>query len=214
MTDRDVVCVVDQSAEDREVFNRILCRSGYLVRDTEDSAGFLHELAALQAGCVIVDVLLPDTDVRAFVSDLARTRPDIPCLLAADSGDVPLATETMKAGAVDFVEKPVDAESLLQTVRHAIENRPPATDGAAPTRTCLIERLTPRERDVLDLLVQGYQSKMIAYELGISQRTVDVYRARLRRRLKANSFAELLRVAIEEQLAATGGTNAPTERRR
>jgi two-component system response regulator FixJ len=214
MTDRDVVCVVDQSAEDREVFNRILCRSGYLVRDYEDSAGFLDELATLRAGCVIVDVLLPDTDVPAFVSDLARTRPDIPCLVAAQSGDVPLATETMKAGAVDFVEKPMDAESLLQTVRHAIKNRPPATEGAAPARSCLIERLTPRERDVLDLLVQGYQSKMIAYELGISQRTVDVYRARLRRRLKANSFAELLRVAIEEQLAATRRTDAPSERRR
>jgi two-component system response regulator FixJ len=213
MTDRDVICVVDQSAEDREVFNRILCRSGYLVRDYEDSAGFLHELAALQAGCVIVDVLLPDTDVQAFIAELARTRPDMPCLVAADSADVPLATEIMKAGAVDFVEKPVDAESMLQTVRQAIENRAPR-GVTEPARPCLIERLTPRERDVLNLLVQGYQSKMIAYELGISQRTVDVYRARLRRRLNASSFAELLRVAIEEQLAATGGTGAAGERRR
>jgi two-component system response regulator FixJ len=119
----------------------------------------------------------------------------------------------MKAGAVDFVEKPVDAESMLQTVRQAIENRAPR-GVAEPARPCLIERLTPRERDVLNLLVQGYQSKMIAYELGISQRTVDVYRARLRRRLNASSFAELLRVAIEEQLAATGGTGAAGERRR
>lgn len=213
MTDRDVVCVVDQSAEDREVFNRILCRSGYLVRDYEDSAGFLAELATLRAGCVIVDVLLPDTDVRALISELARTRPDIPCIVTTASNDVPLAVEAMKAGAVDFVEKPADAESLLQTVRHAIENRPPS-GVTQPTRTCLIERLTPRERDVLELLVQGYQSKMIAYELGISQRTVDVYRARLRRRLNANSFAELLRVAIEERLAATGGTDARSERQR
>ncbi len=204
MPDRDIICVVEQNLRDREVFNRILSCSGYLVKDYEDASALLHELASVEASCAIVDVRLRDIHVPSLASELVRIRPDIPCVIAASSGDIPLAMEAMKAGAVDFIEKPVDAETLLHSLRQAIEHRPRRTGSLSnPLRSCLIERLTPRERDVLDLLVQGYQNKMVAYELGISQRTVEVYRARVMRKLDVSNFAELVRVTLEERLAAS-----------
>lgn len=202
MTDREVVCIVDNCATDREVFNRILSQAGYLVQDYEDCALLFKELAVLHAACVIMDVNPPEADVAGRVSRLTRSRPDIPCVMTTTYSQRHLAMQAMRAGAVEFVEKPAKPEILQQLVHRVIRGRSAAGGaGAALARPGLIDRLTPRERAVLDLIIQGYQSKMIAYELGISQRTVDVYRARLRRRLNANSFAELVRVAVEEKLA-------------
>jgi two-component system response regulator FixJ len=213
MADRDIICSVETNAEDREVINRILSRAGYLVKEYADAAAFLNELAQIQAGCAIVEVRPPGIDVSSLASELARTRPDIPCIVTTVSKDVPLAVAAMKAGAVDFIEKPVDTESLVQVLRQAIDNRRPHGSGVArPLRPCLIDKLTRRERDVLDLLLQGYQNKNIAYELGISQRTVEVYRARLKRRLNASSFAELVRVAVEERFTSRNDEAAKLER--
>ncbi|RIA47800.1 response regulator transcription factor [Dichotomicrobium thermohalophilum] len=213
MIDQDVICVVEQSFEDREIINRSLSRAGYLVKDYEHAAAFLDELATVHADCAIVDVRLPDIEVPSFVSELGRTRPDICCIIAANSGDIPLAMEAMKAGAVDFVEKPVDAELLIQALRAAIAARPRKPKEAShPLQPSVIQRLTPRQRDVLDLLLQGYQNKMIAFELGISQRTVEVYRAKLMRRLGASSFAELVRVALEERYMGSGVSDAQHDR--
>lgn len=212
MTDRNVICVVEHQSEDRDVINSILSRAGYLVKDYETSAGFLAELATVHARCAIVDVRLPDINLPAFVSELARIRPDVTSIITTKPQDIPIAMEAMRAGAVDFVEKPVESKKLLHLLRHTVESRPPSTEMyAKPLRPCLIERLTPRERDVLDLLLQGYQNKMIAYELGISQRTVEVYRARVMRRLHVSSFAELVRVALEEQSANFSGISAHPE---
>jgi len=203
MPNREVVCVVEHNPEDRYSINRILSASGYLVKDYESGTAFLEELPVNRAACAIVDVRLPDMDVLAFTSGLSRSPRDIPYVMAASSQDIPLAMQAIKAGAVDYVEKPVSAGLMLVTVQRAIKTR--STD-PEPDRhlseSRLIARLTPRERDVLALLLQGYQNKMIAYELGISQRTVEVYRARVMRRLNVSSFAELVRVAVENHFAA------------
>lgn len=213
MTDQNTICVLEDRFEDRKVINRILSRAGYLVKDYENTAAFLAELATVHAECAILDARLPDIDLPAFVSELARIRPDITCIVATNSEDIPMAMEAMKAGAVDFVEKPVDPETILQALRHATAKRATQRlEASNPLQPSLIERLTPRERDVLDLLLQGYQNKMIAYELGISQRTVEVYRARVMRRLHVSSFAELVRVALEEQSTRSSLVGAPQER--
>ncbi len=213
MSAQDIVCIVDANSEDRDVINRILSRAAFLVRDYEDAYSLLGEIASVNASCAIIDVRLCDVNAPALAAEIARIRPDVPCVVTANPVDMPLAREAIKSGAVDFFEKPVETERLLQTVRHAIESRPaPASVANQPLRPCRIERLTPRERDVLDLLVQGYQNKMIAYELGISQRTVEVYRARVMRRLNVSSFAELVRIAVEEQLAAAHRLEARHER--
>lgn len=197
--------------EERRVLNRILCRAGYRVSEYDEGSAFLNDLPTVHASCAIVDVRLPDIEVVAFIAEASRSCPNIAFVIATSSADVPYAMHAMNEGAVDFIEKPVDGEILLQLLCDAMNSQSPRASELRTVRTRpgLVDRLTPRERDVLGLLVQGYRNKVIAYELGISQRTVEVYRARVMRRLSAGSVAELVRVAIEEGLYQTPGMAPP-----
>lgn len=210
MPNRENTCLIMHDPEERKVLNRILCRAGYRVSEYDEGSAFLRDLPIVLASCAIVDIRLPDVDAVAFIAEASRSRPDIAFVIATRSKDVPYAMHAMNEGAVDFIEKPVDGEILLQLLGNAVSSQPPKASQlpAVHNRAGLVDRLTPRERDVLGLLVQGYRNKLIAYELGISQRTVEVYRARVMRRLNAGSLAELVRIAIEEGLYHTSGKAA------
>ncbi len=201
MSDQDAICVIAEDDAERARIDKILSNSAYHVKKYDNGGAFGRELDTLNAALALIDVNVPDGYVLGLVGKLWRQRPDIPCIIMASRADALLNMEAVKIGAKDFIEKPVDDVALLTLVRQTISRRPPGSSTPAPRISSgLAERLTPREREVLALLLDGYQNKQIAYELTISQRTVEVYRARIMRRLNVASFAELVRAAVAEDL--------------
>jgi len=199
MPDQDAICVIAEDDAERAGIAKVLANSAYLVKKYNTGATFVRDLGTLDASLVLIDVNVPDGYVLGLIGKLWRQRPDIPCIVMASRSNALLNMEAVKIGAKDFIEKPVDEAALLTLVRQTISRRPRGASVAVPRMSSgLMARLTPREREVLALLLDGCQNKQIAYELAISQRTVEVYRARIMRRLNVASFAELVRAAVAE----------------
>jgi two-component system response regulator FixJ len=188
---------------------------------------FLNALANLNEsdiGCVLTDVRMPRLDGVALLERLKAAGFSRPVVVMTAHGDVATAVRAMKAGAVDFIEKPFDDEMLLDVIERAMaihdashghdRGRAVLPDGLAAAHPEVVEaarrmaELSPREREVLGLLVEGKPNKLIAYELGISQRTAEVHRARLMARLGVRSLAEAVRLAIKAELAGNSGRPA------
>ncbi|MGV1015196.1 MAG: LuxR C-terminal-related transcriptional regulator, partial [Methyloceanibacter sp.] len=127
-----------------------------------------------------------------------------PAIVITGHGDVPLAVEAMKAGAIDFIEKPFDEEAILRAVRSALERRGERDSGEGAEIAARLASLSERERQVLEGLVSGHPNKTIAYDLGISPRTVEVYRANLMTKMQARSLSELIRMAILANVTPAG----------
>lgn len=197
------IAIVDDNRQDLMHMESALAKAGFQTLNYSLGSPLLEELASMRVHAAVIDVRLPDMSGLDIIAEISRKNLEIPCVLASGHSDIPIAVQAMKLGAVDFIEKPVQPERLVDVITRAIESR--AARGAASTRSAenahgLMEQLTPREREVLRLLLQGYQNKLIAYEMGISQRTVEVHRARLMRRLNVKTFAELVRTAVVGQL--------------
>ena len=209
MPDQDAICVIAEDDAERAKIDKILANSAYLVKQYDNGAMFIRDLGTLDAALALIDVNVPDGYVLGLVGKLMRQRPDIPCVVMAGPPDVALAVEAVKIGAKDFIEKPIDDVALPGLIRQLI-SRGPRGASMTPPRigSGLTARLTPREREVLALLLEGYQNKQIAYELAISQRTVEVYRARIMRRLNVASFAELVRAAVADDFSARHGPHS------
>ena len=167
---------------------------------TNSAVAFLKVLPEIKDGCVVTDVRMPGIDGLELQRRLGELERRLPVIVMTGHGDVPLAVEAMKAGAVDFIEKPFDDEVMLSAIRAALARQ--ADDRERHARTAAIQeriaRLSDRERDVLDRLVAGKANKVIAYELGISPRTVEVYRANVMTKMQADSLSELVRMALIE----------------
>jgi two-component system response regulator FixJ len=175
----------------------------------------LPDLAEAEIGCVLTDVRMPGLDGVALLEQLKAAGFSRPVVVMTAHGDVATAVRAMKAGAVDFIEKPFDDEALLAVIEQSIgihgagrDSRPDAPhEGLAAAHPEVVEAarrmagLSPREREVLELLVAGKPNKLIAHELGISQRTAEVHRARLMARLGVRSLAEAVRLAVKAELA-------------
>jgi two-component system response regulator FixJ len=167
--------------------------------ETYPSAGaFLDRLSSLKVGCVITDVRMPGTSGIELLKRLRELKYTMPIIVITGHGDVPLAVEAMKYGAYDFLEKPFDDDLLLAAVRGALPdqatNREDQALHAAITQR--LESLSTRERQVLDGLVAGHPNKTIAYDLGISPRTIEIYRANVMTKMEAASLSELVRMAL------------------
>jgi two-component system, LuxR family, response regulator FixJ len=193
-----VVHLIDDDEGVRHAVAFLLTTSGFAVRVYDSALSFLETVASVQPGCVVTDVRMPGMDGLALQRELKARGVRLPVIVITGHADVPLAVEAMKSGAVDFIEKPFNDESLLSAVRaaidrHAHNNR---RDEAAAAIKARLESLSPREREVLDGLVAGLPNKTIAYDLKISARTVEVHRANLMTRMGANSVAELVRMVF------------------
>jgi two-component system response regulator FixJ len=193
-----VVHVIDDDADVRQSLAFLLSAAGLAVRVHESAVAFLQVLPEVEEGCVITDIRMPQVDGLELQRRLRDLRSGLPVIVMTGHGDVPLAVEAMKGGAVDFIEKPFDDEVLLSAVRAALawRARQSDRDARAVEIDARIRRLSDREREVLDRLVAGKANKVIAYELGISPRTVEVYRANVMTKMQADSLSELVRMAL------------------
>lgn len=192
------VHIVDDDAAIRSALT-MLMRSADLGVETYDSAAqFLERAADLVPGCVLLDVRMPGLNGLELQRELAARRIALPVVIMTGHGDVSTAVQAMKAGAVDFVEKPFDDDQILRLVEAALarggsEYRRSREAADAAT---LVDQLTQRERDVLERLIAGRSNKLIAHELGISPRTVEIYRANMMEKLRARTVSEAVRIAI------------------
>ncbi len=212
MTDDQVIHVVDDDAAVRESLAFLLGASGFRARTYESAEAFLTALPDIEGGCVITDVRMPGLTGIELLQRVNESAATVPVIVVTGHGDVPLAVEAMKLGAVDFLEKPFDDERILAAVRGACE-RVRAADADSAERSeveAKLATLSNRERQVLDGLVAGQPNKIIAYDLGISARTVEVYRANLMTKMQANSLSDLVRMAlVAGVITAAGPDRAP-----
>ena len=201
MVDR-TVHVVDDDPAVRRSLERLLDAAGFHVVSYQSPAAFLNAASGLSAGCVLLDIRMPGVDGLEVQARLNRLRVNLPVIVMTGHGDVPSAVRAMKAGAVDFLEKPFDDETLLNAIGGAFAKASRLIGDREAVRAAQrIATLSPREREVLDALLAGRQNKVIAFDLNISVRTVEVHRARMMERLGTKQFADAIRLAVMATLA-------------
>ncbi|MBA4805720.1 MAG: response regulator [Brevundimonas sp.] len=198
MSSESVVHVVDDDAAVRNSLRFLLKASGFEAATYASGPELLAQAAELRPGCVLTDVRMPEMNGIELVRQLKARGVSHPVVVMTGHADVPLAIEAMRAGVVDFIEKPFDDEALLAAVRSALAQNAStsAEDAEASEFRSRLEQLTTRERQVLEGLVAGQANKAIAYDLDISPRTVEVYRANVMTKMKARSLSELVRMRL------------------
>jgi two-component system response regulator FixJ len=193
-----VIHLIDDDDSVRQSLAFSLTTAGLAVRTYESAVAFLEALPGVQPGCVVTDVRMPGIDGLELQRRLREMAVNLPVIVITGHGDVRLAVEAMKAGAVDFIEKPFDDDDLLAAIHSAIKHYDKAGERellAAQTRARLAS-LSGREREVLQGLLAGHPNKTIAYNLKISARTVEVHRANVMTKMGAGSLSDLVRMAL------------------
>jgi two-component system response regulator FixJ len=198
MPNDGIVHIIDDDDAVRDSLVFVLATSGIEARAYASAAAFLDAFARIEKGCVVTDIRMPEISGMELLRRVKQERPDLPVIVITGHGDVPLAVEAMKLGAADFLEKPFDDDSLLVAVRAALagEREPGRRDDQTHEFRERLETLSAREREVLQGLVAGHPNKVIAFDLGISPRTVEVYRANVMTKMRASSLSDLVRMAI------------------
>jgi two-component system response regulator FixJ len=197
-SDERVVHLVDDDAAIRRSVGFMLKTSGHRVESYESGTELLKASNHLDDGCILLDIRMPEMDGLEVQQALQERGVNLPVIIMTGHGDVNLAVRAMKAGAVDFIEKPFEKDALLGSLEEGYRrlSRKEATDERARDAAVRLQALTPREKDVLDGLAQGLPNKTIAYDLGISPRTVEIHRANLMTKLGVRSLSEALRIAF------------------
>jgi two-component system response regulator FixJ len=201
MDELKLVHVVDDDPSVRRSVSFMLKTTGHVVETYESGDALLKAVGHLNDGCILLDIRMPGMD-GLEVQDMLRKRGvSLPIVIMTGHGDISLAVRAMKAGAVDFIEKPFDSDVLLSALEEAFRrlSSKAATGERKKDAEVRLESLTPREREVLDGLAQGLPNKTIAYDLGISPRTVEIHRANLMTKLSVRSLSEALRIAFAAQ---------------
>ena len=202
MVDEPVVHVIDDDEAARQSLAFLLDCAGLSVRSYESAVEFLEEVPTMEHGCIITDVRMPEMSGVELISRLKALAVADPVIVITGHADVPLAIQAMKAGVADFLEKPFSDDAILGAVRSALARRTDVNLAKAERDqfVALQEALSQREREVLDGLVEGRANKVIAFDLGISARTVEVYRANVMTKMKAGSLSELVRMVTIAKL--------------
>lgn len=198
MSDAQLVHVVDDDEAIRQSIEFLLQSVGMPCRTYTSATALLDAIDALEPGCIVTDVRMPGISGLELVQRLKQLGAPHPIIVMTGHADVPLAVQAMKAGVVDFLEKPVEEETLLSAIRSALA-RNSGTAGQDAEKAELMGRiaqLTPRERDVFEAIVAGDSNKAAAQRLGISPRTVEIYRANVMAKMEAKSLSHLVRMAL------------------
>lgn len=191
-----IVYVIDDDESARHSLEFLLDVAGVRVRSFASADAFLKAAPPLAGACVVTDVRMPGMNGIELAEELKRRGGQVPVIVITGHADVPLAIQAMKAGVADFIEKPFDDKVMLTAIRNALA-RHAGEEGAAAERQVVLDRiatLSPREREVMDGLVAGKANKAIAFDLDISARTVEVYRANLMMKMHAKTLSELVRM--------------------
>lgn len=189
--------IIDDDAAMRNSLAQLLARHGFATRTFASARNFLEASASSEVGCAIVDLKLPGMSGMDLLRAMRKRGMNVPVVVITGHGDITSAVDAMKSGAVDFLEKPFSGKKLVSAIQVALK-RSPARELAEHARG-QVETLTDRERDVLNLLMEGLTSKGIGARLGISARTVEVYRARLLSKFSARGTADLIRMVMSLQ---------------
>lgn len=191
------IFIVDDDADVRDYLKSLLQSSGYQVQTYERAQTFMENYHTDQPGCLLLDVRMPELSGPGLQDKLVEKGICLPIIMMTGYGDVSTAVIAMKKGAVDFIEKPINASSLLQRVEEALEQG--TIDRKLSQRKeefqALFTRLTTREREVMELVVLGKANKQVASDLGISPKTVEIHRAHVMQKIEVKSLAELVRAA-------------------
>jgi len=198
MVHRGKVYVIDDDAAMRDSLDFLLGSAGFDVTVFESALSFLDSLSTIDFGCIVSDMRMPGVDGIELLKHLKASGSLFPVVIMTGHGDVPLAVEAMKLGAMDFLEKPFDDDRLIGMIETALRR---AERGAKSEAIALeiqkrIASLSPRERQVMDGLIAGLSNKLIAREYDISPRTIEVYRANVMTKMQAASLSELVRLAL------------------
>lgn len=202
MPDRGKVYVIDDDEAMRDSLNFLLDSADFKVSLFETALKFLDVLPSLDFGCVVSDVRMPGLDGIELLKRMKAGNSTFPIVIMTGHGDVPLAVEAMKLGAVDFLEKPFEDDRLIGMIETAIRQAEPTarSEAVAHDIAARVATLSPRERQVMDGLVAGLSNKLIARDYDISPRTIEVYRANVMTKMQANSLSELVRLAMRAGL--------------
>ena len=202
MSGKRIVHVVDDDAAVRRALMRLLRSEGLVAVAYETALAVLNAAPSLSSGCILLDLQMPGMDGLELLARLGELGIELPVIVVTGHGDVPTAVRAMKAGAVDFIEKPIDETQLFAAIDAALaEKKFAVRDRVMAGATERMALLSPRERQVLEAIAVGRPSKLIAYDLGISVRTVEVHRAHMLDRLGVRNMAEAIRIAVMATLA-------------
>lgn len=198
MAHRGRVYVIDDDDAMRHSLDFLLSSANFHVLLFESASNFLDALPAIEFGCVVSDVRMPGIDGIELLKRLKASGSLFPVVIMTGHGDVPLAVEAMKLGAMDFLEKPFEDDRLIGMIETALKQAEPSIKSEAVTIEIQsrLASLSPRERQVMDGLVAGLSNKLIAREYDISPRTIEVYRANVMTKMQAASLSELVRLAM------------------
>jgi FixJ family two-component response regulator len=204
--DKPIVFVVDDDVSVRESLELLISFAGWQPATFASAREFLARPRALTPSCLVLDVSLPDLnglDLQELVAD----RVDMPIIFITGHGDIPMTVRAMKAGAVEFLTKPFDDEVLLSAIRQGLERSRAALGDEAERRALrdCYESLTPREREVMALVVSGLLNKQVGFKLGISETTVKAHRGKVMQKMKADSLADLVKTAERLRLVPSHG---------
>lgn len=204
MSDKKLVHIVDDEDSIRRAVSFMLKTSGYQVETWSSGETFLKKVRQADQGCILLDVRMPEIDGLEVQRTLAERGVTMPIVIMTGHGDISIAIRAMKAGAVDFLEKPFEKAALTAAIEESFQRIVSATDASARAADAetILAALTPRERDVLEGLAKGFPNKTIAYDLGISPRTVEVHRANLMIKLDVRSLSDALRLAFAAGLGS------------
>jgi len=210
MQPEPIIYVIDDDDAVRQSLEFLLRTAGHTVRSFESAKAFLEILPELRSGCILTDVRMPEISGIDLLRRIKEFDPDMPVIMITGHGDVSLAVEAMKLGAVDFLEKPFDDDQLLAALKATLRQDADVAKRKAQLSEIQekLSALSNRERQVLDGLVAGSANKTIAFDLGISPRTVEIYRANLMTKMAASSLSDLVRMAM-----LAGILNEPGKRR-
>lgn len=192
------VFVVDDDQEVREALQLLMESVGLGVATYASAQGYLDQFDPARPGCIVLDVRMPGMSGLELQSQLAEKLLCPPIIIITGHGDVPMAVRAVQAGAVDFIEKPFNDQALLDSVHRAIEKDAQQRGEASHVADIQsrYERLTPREKEVVALVVTGYRNKLIADKLSVSQSTVEAHRAKVMEKMEAKSLSDLMRMMM------------------
>jgi two-component system response regulator FixJ len=204
-----LVHIVDADPERCQLLKRLLYAAGLTAIFYDTAHAFLEAAPKLRAGCLLVDLATPGVDASALQTQLKRLGISLPVIATIPKSDVTTAVETMKAGAVDFIEGPLDDQRLLAAIEAALVDPQTERTGGGPVQAARwrLAVLSNRERQVLDEIVAGQPNKVIAHKLAISMRTVEVHRARILKRLGVRSIAEAISLSALATVASPAGSD-------